>query len=120
MLFHDASISTYTVLYVFILLLGGCARDEEPLVDGWVNWSWCKMLALWNWWQLVRADTSLAGMLNSRVGDGHISWVGLASDKLLPSFRALTNNVGSVPMNISICLISVAAEDLTSCSCTRQ
>jgi hypothetical protein len=38
--------------------LVGSARNEEPLVDAWVNWSGGKLLVGGNLRKLVRVDTA--------------------------------------------------------------
>lgn len=52
--------------------LSSGTRDEEPLVDAWVNWSWRKGLVLWNRRKLVRGDTA-GRVLDSEVGAKSLS-----------------------------------------------
>lgn len=47
--------------------LSSGARDEEPLVDTWVNRGRCKILALWDSGQLLGIDTA-RGVLDGEVG----------------------------------------------------
>lgn len=47
--------------------LGSSAGDEEPLVNGWVNWCWSKALVLWDRWELLWGDAS-RGVLDIQVG----------------------------------------------------
>ena len=95
--------------------LVGSTRDEEPLVNAWVDWCRGKILVGWNGRKLVRVDTAWR-VLDGKVGtvnmsDGtnvqhglvinshrDIAWLGLASDELLPSLSTLTDNISGVPV----------------------
>jgi len=75
--------------------LSGSTRDEEPLVDAWVNWGRSKVLVFGNRRKLIRADTTWR-VLDAQIGDGDVTGLGLASYQSFPSFGALTDDIGSV------------------------
>lgn len=51
------------------LHLSSSSRDEEPLVNAWVNWCRRKVLVLRKRRKLLRSDTAW-GLLDSEVGTG--------------------------------------------------
>jgi len=51
-------------------------RDEEPLVDAWVNWSRGNVLVLWDGRKLVWVDTAWR-LLDGKVGTVELSVQGL-------------------------------------------
>lgn len=38
--------------------LVGSARNEEPLVNAWVNWRWSKVFVGWDMGKLIRCNTA--------------------------------------------------------------
>lgn len=81
--------------------LVGSARDEEPLVDGWVDWGWGQLLVGWDVWELLWGDAGW-GVLDGNVGQGDLSWSGLAGDELLPCLGALTDNIHGVLLVLAL------------------
>jgi hypothetical protein len=52
---------------MILCALGGGTRDEEPLVNAWVNWSRSQVLTRGNVGKLVRTNTA-GRMLDSNIG----------------------------------------------------
>ena len=100
--------------------LVGSTGDEEPLVNRWVDWSGLKLLILWEVWKLLSADAGW-GVLDGDVGEGDVSWSGLARNELLPSLSALTDDVHGVTVDLSeFKAFGWNSKMLTPCSCTRR
>jgi len=51
--------------------LVGSSRNEEPLVDTRVNWSWSKVFMGWDVWELIWGNTAW-GLLDSQVGANEV------------------------------------------------
>jgi len=81
--------------------LSSGSRDEEPLVNAWVNWCWGEVLVLRDRWKLIRGDTAW-GLLDGKVGSGDFTGGSLSSDELLPSLSTLTNDIGSVLLVLAL------------------
>jgi len=73
---------------------GWSTRDEEPLVNGWVDWSGMVVFTSRNV-DRARLD-SVGGILNGYVGEIQLVLWRLSGDKSIPSFRTFTDNVHSV------------------------
>ncbi len=96
------------------------AGDEEPLVDGWIDWCWGELLVGWDMCELGWADARWR-VLDLGVDEGDISWGGAAGDELFPGLSALTDNISGVPSSfVSDYSRRLLRDKLTSCSCTRR
>jgi len=70
-------------------------RDEEPLVNAWVNRSSRLILMLADRLKLVRGDLAV-GVLDSQVGSRNFSSISLAGNESLPCLCTFTDNVSSI------------------------
>jgi len=91
-------IKTYDpTTHILLALINLCSgtRDEEPLVNAWVNRGWSKVLIGRDGRKLVWADAG-RGVLDREVCNRNMTSLGLGSDELLPGLRALANNVSGI------------------------
>ena len=96
--------------------LVGSTGDEEPLVNAWVDGGRSEVLIGWDGRKLFRVDAA-RGLLDRKVGAvicqnmlkpkfavnlrRDITWLGLASDELLPGLSTLTDDISGVSVTAS-------------------